>query len=115
MDDWDFSAEELDSLERDAINQIAQRNASSSSATTSSYTAITYPSSNSFTVPLAERSPAKPFSDSRPNTKVWYYISFTIYTYIFIYMCVCILCLLFELEFASLFVTSIRYTYYLVF
>lgn len=112
MDDWDFSAEELDSLERDAINQIAQRNASSSSATTSSYTAITSPSSNSFTVPLAERSPAKPFSDSRPNTKVWYYLSFTIYTYIhtyiFIYVCVCILCLLFELEFASLFVTGIR-------
>ncbi|KAG5573929.1 hypothetical protein H5410_063695 [Solanum commersonii] len=36
FDDWELSAEELDELERDALRQIAERNASSSSATTSS-------------------------------------------------------------------------------
>ncbi|XP_006349876.1 SWI/SNF-related matrix-associated actin-dependent regulator of chromatin subfamily A-like protein 1 isoform X2 [Solanum tuberosum] len=36
FDDWELSAEELDKLERDALRQIAERNASSSSATTSS-------------------------------------------------------------------------------
>ncbi|KAJ8539768.1 hypothetical protein K7X08_014020 [Anisodus acutangulus] len=35
FDDWELSAEELDNLERDALKQIAERNASSSSATTS--------------------------------------------------------------------------------
>ncbi|GMP76064.1 hypothetical protein CsSME_00032901 [Camellia sinensis var. sinensis] len=33
LDDWVLSAEELDSLERDALKQIAQRNSSSSSTT----------------------------------------------------------------------------------
>lgn len=36
FDDWELSIEELDNLERDALKQIAERNASSSSATTSS-------------------------------------------------------------------------------
>lgn len=36
LDDWDLSAEELDSLERDAINLISQRGASSLSTTTTS-------------------------------------------------------------------------------
>lgn len=36
FDDWELSVEELDNLERDAYRQIAERNASSSSATTSS-------------------------------------------------------------------------------
>ncbi|CAL5412912.1 unnamed protein product [Camellia sinensis] len=37
LDDWVLSAEELDSLERDALKQIAQRNSSSSSTTSCSY------------------------------------------------------------------------------
>ena len=35
MDDWDLSAEELDSLERDALKQIAERKSPSSSPSTS--------------------------------------------------------------------------------
>lgn len=35
LDDWELSVEELDNLERDALKQIAERNASSSAATTS--------------------------------------------------------------------------------
>lgn len=35
LDDWEPSAEELDSLERDALKQIAERNSSSYAATTS--------------------------------------------------------------------------------
>ncbi|KAI8003668.1 hypothetical protein LOK49_LG08G03453 [Camellia lanceoleosa] len=38
LDDWVLSAEELDSLERDALKQIAQRNSSSSSSSSSSST-----------------------------------------------------------------------------
>ncbi|KAL3656112.1 hypothetical protein CASFOL_000508 [Castilleja foliolosa] len=35
MDDWELSADELDALERDALKQLAERNYSSSAATTS--------------------------------------------------------------------------------
>ncbi|KAM0008025.1 putative DNA helicase chromatin remodeling SNF2 family [Helianthus debilis subsp. tardiflorus] len=35
-DDWGFSAEELDFLEKDAINRVAQRNSSAAGATTTS-------------------------------------------------------------------------------
>lgn len=34
MDDWDLSAEDLDRLERDAFQQLAQRHLSSSSSST---------------------------------------------------------------------------------
>ncbi|KAL8161310.1 hypothetical protein V2J09_012799 [Rumex salicifolius] len=36
LDDWDLSAEELDSLEKDALRQISQRNSSSTSYTSTS-------------------------------------------------------------------------------
>ncbi|XP_059286336.1 uncharacterized protein LOC132039827 isoform X2 [Lycium ferocissimum] len=42
FDDWELSAEELDNLERDALKQIAERNASSSSATTSNAFRVTH-------------------------------------------------------------------------
>ncbi|MCD7448084.1 hypothetical protein HAX54_038178 [Datura stramonium] len=44
FDDWELSGEELDNLERAALKQIAERNASSSSATTSSCLQSTIPS-----------------------------------------------------------------------
>ncbi|XP_055813992.1 uncharacterized protein LOC129883351 isoform X2 [Solanum dulcamara] len=44
FDDWELSAEQLDNLERDALRQIAERNASSSSATTSFCLQSTVPS-----------------------------------------------------------------------
>ncbi|KAK9288210.1 hypothetical protein L1049_016659 [Liquidambar formosana] len=81
VDDWDLSAEDLDSLERDALRKIAERNSSSSTASvsTSSYNQHQHqhqhqqqqqqqqslPSSNYH----CDRSPAKPFTDSRYNTK----------------------------------------------
>ncbi|XP_047334754.1 LOW QUALITY PROTEIN: SWI/SNF-related matrix-associated actin-dependent regulator of chromatin subfamily A-like protein 1 [Impatiens glandulifera] len=48
LDDWDLSAEELDSLERDAINSISQRSASSSSSTTTSTSSCLPATSNSY-------------------------------------------------------------------
>ncbi|KAI4344695.1 hypothetical protein L6164_011893 [Bauhinia variegata] len=83
LDDWDLSAEDLDSLERDAFQKIAQlRNPScfSSSATASaSVASISTPSGNyqqsniqqqHSTLPRSsplERSPEKPIPDSRPE------------------------------------------------
>ncbi|XP_059632052.1 uncharacterized protein LOC132274731 [Cornus florida] len=61
LDDWELSAEELDSLERDALNQIALRN--SSSATTSS-------SSSTRLNPRPQQSPAKPIADYHHNNTV---------------------------------------------
>ncbi|KAL6571732.1 hypothetical protein OROHE_003375 [Orobanche hederae] len=67
MDDWELSSEELDSLERDALKQLAERNQSCVAATTS------HSSSNkSLTVSSlpahvpSSRSPAKPTFLSRP-------------------------------------------------
>ncbi|KAL2459791.1 chromatin remodeling factor18 [Forsythia ovata] len=61
MDDWEVSAEELDSLERDALKQLAERNSSSAAATTS------YSNTSNSSVPCfrpgivpSSRSPAKP-------------------------------------------------------
>ncbi|KAL6535641.1 hypothetical protein OROMI_027015 [Orobanche minor] len=68
MDDWELSSEELDSLERDALKQLAERNQSCVAATTS------HSSSNkSLTVSSlpahvpSSRSPAKPTFLSRPH------------------------------------------------
>ncbi|KAI3459786.1 hypothetical protein Pfo_016449 [Paulownia fortunei] len=66
MDDWELSAEELDSLERDALKQLAQRNYSSAAATTSnSNSSRPNVSSLPANVP-SSRSPAKPTFLSRP-------------------------------------------------
>nr|XP_043608355.1 SWI/SNF-related matrix-associated actin-dependent regulator of chromatin subfamily A-like protein 1 [Erigeron canadensis] len=45
-EDWDLSAEELDALERDALNLIAQRKTAAAGTTTSSGTGSTLPPSN---------------------------------------------------------------------
>ncbi|KAI5651013.1 hypothetical protein M9H77_37018 [Catharanthus roseus] len=60
LDDWDLSAEELDSLEKDAIRQIAERNSSSARATCSR----SHPSTD-YTI-----SPSKHFSNHRPTQKI---------------------------------------------
>lgn len=66
MDDWDLSAEELDSLERDALKQLAERNHSSGGATN------TNSNSNKLHAPYqpaslpSSRSPAKPTFLSHP-------------------------------------------------
>ncbi|XP_011073843.1 SWI/SNF-related matrix-associated actin-dependent regulator of chromatin subfamily A-like protein 1 isoform X2 [Sesamum indicum] len=66
MDDWDLSAEELDSLERDALKQLAQRSSSSAAATTSN---SNFSRSNVSSMPgvvPSSRSPAKPTCLSHP-------------------------------------------------
>ncbi|KAJ8434667.1 hypothetical protein Cgig2_030053 [Carnegiea gigantea] len=63
-DDWELSAEQLDSLERDALRQIAERNSSSSSAVTSSS-----PSRHSSQQPPL-RNAAHPVPDSTRNKTV---------------------------------------------
>lgn len=67
MDDWELSAEDLDSLERDALKQLAERNQSCAAATTShsSHSRPT-PSPLPAIVP-SSRSPAKPTFLSRPH------------------------------------------------
>ncbi|KAL6526446.1 hypothetical protein OROGR_015536 [Orobanche gracilis] len=68
MDDWELSSEELDSLERDALKQLAERNQSCVAATTnhsSSNKRLTV-SSLPANVP-SSRSPAKPTFLSRPH------------------------------------------------
>ncbi|KAL2470201.1 chromatin remodeling factor18 [Abeliophyllum distichum] len=61
MDDWEVSAEELDSLERDALKQLAERNSSSAAATTS-YSNTRNSSVSCFRPGIvpSSRSPAKP-------------------------------------------------------
>ncbi|KAL8491822.1 hypothetical protein ACS0TY_023437 [Phlomoides rotata] len=82
MDDWEFSSEELDFLERDALKQLAERNSSSAAASTSHvYDNRPIASSKPSNVPSSEpssvlssrpsnvpssRSPAKPSSLMRP-------------------------------------------------
>ncbi|EPS71202.1 hypothetical protein M569_03554, partial [Genlisea aurea] len=51
MDDWELSAEELDSLEREALKQLAERNCSGVSATSSSVTSSTARPHESATAP----------------------------------------------------------------
>lgn len=53
LDDWEPSAEELDSLERDAMRQIAERNSSSYAATTS-----------------VQHTPASPYRPERSSASV---------------------------------------------
>lgn len=63
-DDWDFSAEELDALERDALRKIAERKSSSSTASVSS------PSPSHFIphkAPNIHPSPSKTNLESRYN------------------------------------------------
>ncbi|TXG71515.1 hypothetical protein EZV62_000094 [Acer yangbiense] len=78
LDDWDFSAEELDSLERQALQQIAQRqNPSSTSTSTSSFVnnqnnpqpfLPSFSSTNHHhSIPSVNNNYSKPFSDSRSN------------------------------------------------
>lgn len=70
-DDWGFSAEELDSLEKDALNRIAQRNTSTTTAAASTSNRAHAPStfyqgSHTRLIP----SPAKPVSEFRQAPKV---------------------------------------------
>ncbi|KAL0392527.1 UNVERIFIED_CONTAM: SWI/SNF-related matrix-associated actin-dependent regulator of chromatin subfamily A-like protein 1 [Sesamum radiatum] len=66
MDDWELSAEELDSLERDALKQLAQRSSSSAAATTS-HSNFSRPNVSSMpAVVPSSRSPAKPTFLSHP-------------------------------------------------
>lgn len=61
LDDWELSVEELDNLERDALKQIAERNASSSAATTSAASLqSTLPSAFPATYKREESSSAAP-------------------------------------------------------
>ncbi|KAL0366686.1 UNVERIFIED_CONTAM: SWI/SNF-related matrix-associated actin-dependent regulator of chromatin subfamily A-like protein 1 [Sesamum radiatum] len=60
MDDWELSAEELDSLERDALKQLAQRSSSSAAATTSNSNFSCPNVSSMPAVVPSSRSPAKP-------------------------------------------------------
>ncbi|KAL3835133.1 hypothetical protein ACJIZ3_009869 [Penstemon smallii] len=75
MDDWELSSEELDSLERDALKQLTERNSSSSAATTSNCYSnkLNVSSSRSPAKPNfvpSSRSPAKPNFLSRNNEKI---------------------------------------------
>ncbi|XP_047977230.1 SWI/SNF-related matrix-associated actin-dependent regulator of chromatin subfamily A-like protein 1 isoform X2 [Salvia hispanica] len=67
MDDWELSQEEMDSLERDAYKQLAERNQSCAAATTS-HSSRTMPAVSPLQghVP-SSRSPAKPPFLSRPH------------------------------------------------
>ncbi|KAI9196173.1 hypothetical protein LWI28_021634 [Acer negundo] len=72
LDDWDFSAEELDSLERQALQQIAQRQNPSSTSTSSFVNNQPFLPSFSSTnhhhsIPSVNNNYSKPFSDSRSN------------------------------------------------
>ena len=53
FEEWELSAEQLDSLEKDAFRQIAQRNNSNSSSSSSSAATTTKPNT---TVPCSNRS-----------------------------------------------------------
>ncbi|XP_068331950.1 uncharacterized protein [Pyrus communis] len=75
-DDWDLSAEEFDSLERDAFQKLAQQRVNSASTCSSS--SSSYPSYDLLQVPQSfpnnynsncsfQSSPAKPISNSLPN------------------------------------------------
>lgn len=66
MDDWELSSEQLDSLERDALKQLAERNQSCAAATTS-HCSSNRPTVSSLppNVP-SSRSPAKPTFLLRP-------------------------------------------------
>lgn len=68
MDDWDLSAEELDYLERDALNQLAERNRSSTAATTRNSSSSRPNVSSLPAVVPSSRSPAKPTFIFRPPT-----------------------------------------------
>ncbi|KAL1561377.1 DNA helicase [Salvia divinorum] len=67
MDDWELSSEEMDSLERDAYKQLAERNQSCAAATTS-HSSRNMPAVSPLqgNVP-SSRSPAKPSFLSRPH------------------------------------------------
>ncbi|XP_019056169.1 PREDICTED: SWI/SNF-related matrix-associated actin-dependent regulator of chromatin subfamily A-like protein 1 isoform X2 [Nelumbo nucifera] len=62
-DDWNFSVEELDSLEREALKKIAERKISSATASVSS-------SSHETPSKYFQQSPAKPTTESRFDSKV---------------------------------------------
>lgn len=67
MDDWELSSEEFDSLERDALKQLAERNCSSAAATTS-HSNSNRPSASSLPANVpSSRSPAKPTFLLRPS------------------------------------------------
>ncbi|CAI9292039.1 unnamed protein product [Lactuca saligna] len=80
-DDWGFSAEELDSLEKDALNRIAQRNATTATATATATTTTTTAASTSTRAHAPSTfyhgsharpipSPVKPVFESRHAHKV---------------------------------------------
>ncbi|KAD4385147.1 hypothetical protein E3N88_25315 [Mikania micrantha] len=64
-DDWEFSAEELEFLEKDAINRIAQRNTSVGGTSTSAHA----PSKFSNGAHSQSASSAKPIYDSKSDNK----------------------------------------------
>ncbi|THG06474.1 hypothetical protein TEA_011801 [Camellia sinensis var. sinensis] len=73
LDDWVLSAEELDSLERDALKQIAQRNSSSSSTTSCSYMQQQQQQQQQHSAPFnphCEHTPAKTIDESCQDNKV---------------------------------------------
>ncbi|KAL8244443.1 hypothetical protein R6Q59_010701 [Mikania micrantha] len=65
-DDWEFSAEELEFLEKDAINRIAQRNTSVGGTSTSAHA----PSKFSNGAHSQSASSAKPIYDSKSDNKL---------------------------------------------
>ncbi|KAJ0033911.1 hypothetical protein Pint_24161 [Pistacia integerrima] len=74
VDDWDLTAEELDSLERDALQQIAQRNNSTSTSLNSNnqIPQTTHPLHSHPSFSFTNNQPSitstnKPISDSRSN------------------------------------------------
>lgn len=72
MEDWELSAEELDSLERDALNQIAHRNSSSSSYCATTSRSNINSISSSFAIPYQQQFPITnpQRSPLKPNNKV---------------------------------------------
>lgn len=84
LDEWDFSAEELDSIEKDALRQIAQRNISNSSSSSSASAAAasattTATASTSTTIPSNSRgnSQLPPLKNSISSTPTLNYSSRT--------------------------------------
>lgn len=92
LDDWDLSAEDLDSLERDAFQKIAQQRkpscSSSSTPSTNEQLNVQPQHSAKHSGNYLERSPAKPSFDSRSERVKLYSFSLLL-----IFSGSCLLCL----------------------
>lgn len=78
LDDWELSTDELDSLERDALKQIAQRNSSSAAAATSSFSLSIPSHSRQQLQQQQHHQHSVPIAESCPKNKVNFLQSFSI-------------------------------------